>query len=83
MFRGKSFKGETQMFSPEEMRNMLDEVTAFNKQAMKNSVETAIELGKEDTIKPEQEFQVAMAMFDKLSLQTFSVVNNRAMNGMQ
>lgn len=81
MFRGRNQvdgKWVTQEFDEREMRVFLDKVTAFNKQAMKNAVETAIELRKEDVIKEEQEFEVVLSLFDKLALNTFSVVNNQA-----
>jgi len=83
MFRGKNQvdgKWVMQEFTDEEMRGFLDRVAEFDKQAMKVAVEKAIELSKEDVIKDGNEFQVALALFDKLSLQTFSVVSNHAKN---
>lgn len=80
MFRGRNQeagKWVTQELTDAEMRELLDKVADFNKQALKLSVERAVELKSEDVIKEEHEFQVAMALFDKLGLQTFSVVKNR------
>jgi len=83
MFRGRNQvdgRWVTQEFTDEEMRKFLDRVAEFDKQAMKVAVEKAIELRKEDVIKEGNEFEVAMALFEKLSLQTFSVVNNHTKN---
>ena len=80
MFRGRNQeagKWVTQELTDSEMRQLLDKVADFDKEAMKLSVEKAVELKKEDVIKDEHEFQVALALFDKLSIQTFSVVKNR------
>lgn len=80
MFRGRNQEAGrwvTQELTDSEMGELLDKVAEFNKQALKLSVERAVELKREDVIKEEHEFQVAMALFDKLGLQTFSVVKNR------
>jgi hypothetical protein len=83
MFRGRA-KEEgrwvTQELTDSEMRELLEKTNALNKEAMKLSVRTAVELRQEDAIKEEHEFQVALALFDKLGMQSFSVVNNRIQN---
>lgn len=81
MFRGRNQedgKWVTQEFTEAEMGDFLRRVSAFNKEAWKESVRAAVELRESDMLKPEQEFEVAKILFDKLGLNTFSVVNNQS-----
>jgi hypothetical protein len=83
MFRGKNQldgKWVTQEFSAVEMLGFMKLVSDFNKEAWKESVRAAKELRESDFLTPELEFDAAKAFFDKLGLNTFSVVNNRAQN---
>ena len=83
MFRGRNQldgKWVTQEFSAVEMLDIMKLVSEFNKAAWKESVRAAKELGESDFLKPEHEFDAAKAFFDKLGLNTFSVVNNQAQN---
>ena len=81
MFRGRNQvdgKWVTQEYSDDEMGVFLKRVSEFNKAAWKESVRAAVELRECDKVKPEHEFEVAKLLFDKLGLNTFSVVNNQS-----
>lgn len=81
MFRGRNQvdgKWVTQEYTNEEMGDFLKRVSEFNIAAWKESVRAAVELKDSDMLKPEQEFEFAKLMFDKLGLNTFSVVNNQS-----
>jgi len=81
MFRGRNQvdgKWVTQEYTDDEMSDFLKRVSEFNKEAWMESVRAAVELKDLDMLKPEQEFEFAKLMFDKLGLNTFSVVNNQS-----
>jgi hypothetical protein len=83
MFRGRNQvdgKWSTMEFSDEEMGKFLRRVADFNKEAWKESVRCAVELKQSDALREEQEFEIAKLFFDKLALNTFSVVHNQAQN---
>ena len=83
MFRGRNQvdgKWVTQEFDDREMSDFLDRVTEFNKLAWKNAVRAVQELRESDMLKAEHELQAVLAFFDRLSLNTFSVVNNQSQN---
>jgi hypothetical protein len=83
MFRGRNQvdgKWVTQEYDDKDMKAFLDRVAEFNKEAWKASVRAARELVESDFLKSEQEFQAVLAFFDKLALNTFSVVHNQSQN---
>jgi hypothetical protein len=83
MFRGRNTvdgRWVTQEFSDEEMEGFLKRVSEFNMKAFKQAVRDSIELRESDHIREEQQFHVVVALFDKLGLNTFSVVHNQAQN---
>jgi hypothetical protein len=83
MFRGRNQVGGkwvTQEYTDAEMKQFLDRVAEFNKEAWKASVRSAVELREGDFASGEQEFELAKLFFDKLGLNTFSVVNNQSQN---
>lgn len=73
-------KWVTQEFTDEEMHKFLDRVAEFDKHAMEVAVKKTGELRNAGIISEENEFNVTLALFDKLSLNTFSVVHNQAQN---
>jgi len=83
MFRGRcqmDGKWMTVEFTEKEMGDFLRRVADFNKEAWKESVRCALELKQSDALREEQEFDVARLFFDKLALNTFSVVHNQSQN---
>jgi hypothetical protein len=73
-------KWMTVEFTEKEMGDFLRRVADFNKEAWKESVRCALELKQSDALREEQEFDVARLFFDKLALNTFSVVHNQSQN---
>jgi hypothetical protein len=83
MFRGRNQvdgKWVTQEFSVEEMLDFLTKVSNFNKAAWMRSVQDARDMLAADKPTPENEFELAKVLFDKLGLNTFSVIHNQAQN---
>jgi hypothetical protein len=83
MFRGRGKEAGrwiTVELTDAEMRELLDKTVAFNKQAFKLAAQTAVELKQEDVIQEADELRVAFAIFDKLGMQSFSLINNRIQN---
>lgn len=83
MFRGKcqmDGKWVSAEFSDKEMGEFLKRVAEFNKEAWKESVRCVVELKQSDALAENQEFEVAKLFFDKLALNTFSVVHNQSQN---
>jgi hypothetical protein len=83
MFRGKNqLDGQwvTQEFRDEEMTAFLIRVAKFNKEAWSASVRMVEELIVIEEIKSDDRFEAVKAFFDKLALNTFSVVHNQSQN---
>jgi hypothetical protein len=83
MFRGNmKMDGKFQRveLTEDEMNELLVLAATFNRKAYAAAKQQAtILLGSNDITKDELH-QVTLAIFDKLAIQTFSVVNNRIVN---
>lgn len=83
MFRGRNQeagKWVTMELTDVDMKGLLDMVTKFNIEAWKESVRAVRELAEGDFVKDTEETNAVRQFFDKLSIQTFSVVKNRVDN---
>jgi len=83
MFRGRNQvdgRWVTQEFSDDEMQDFLRKVSQFNKLAWAQAMQDTRDMRMAEHVKPENEFELAKVLFDKLGLNTFSVIHNQAQN---
>lgn len=83
MFRGKTKKNgiwEIIELTDDDMRLIMTRVSRFNMEAFKQALLDAKELADSDIISPDNVFDVAEQLFDKLAIQTFSAATSRVNN---